>query len=76
MFKRHLEEIRSQGYAIDHGEHIPGSYCLSAIIRNVTGRGIASISISSGNFDKVKKHLDSLLQTAEVISHLVGFMGR
>lgn len=75
VFKKHLAEIRSQGYAVDRGEHIPGSYCISAIIRDATGRGIASISISSGSFDKAKGHLDNLLQTAEVISHLMGYMG-
>jgi len=76
VFKKSLREIRSQGYAIDYGEHIPGSYCISAIIRDGMGQGIGSISISSGNLDKIKEHLDQLLRTAEVISHLIGYMGR
>jgi len=75
-FKKHLAEIRTQGYAIDNAEHIPGSYCISALIRDTTGTGIASISISSGNQEKVKGYLDQLLQTAEVISHLMGYLGR
>ena len=76
VFKKQLAEIRSQGYALDNGEHIPGSYCISALIRDVTGGGIGSISISSSNQEKVKGHLNNLLQTAEVISYLMGYMGR
>jgi len=75
-FKKHLAEIRTQGYAIDYGEHIPGSYCISALIRDTTRSGIGSISISSGSLEKLKGYLELLLQTAEVISHLMGYMGR
>jgi len=76
VFKKQLAEIRAQGYAIDCGEHIADSYCISALIRDTTATGIGSISISSGSLEKVKGYLELLLQTAEVISHLMGHKGR
>ena len=73
VFKKHLEDIRKQGYAIDNAEHIPGSYCISALIRDSTGQGAGSISISSGDLEKIRGQLDNLVQTAEIISHLMGY---
>jgi IclR family KDG regulon transcriptional repressor len=72
LFKQHLAEIRSQGYAIDHQEHLPGVYCVAALIRGIDGDGIGSISISSGDLVKVKDHIQNLLQTAEILSHRMG----
>lgn len=73
LFKQHLAEIRSQGYAVDHQEHLPGVYCIAALIRGLDGDGIGSISISSGDLGKAKGYLQNLLQTAEIISHRMGY---
>jgi IclR family KDG regulon transcriptional repressor len=73
LFKQHLAEIRSQGYAVDHQEHLPGVYCVAALIRGKDGKGIGAISISSGDLRKVESHLQKLLQTAEILSHRMGY---
>lgn len=73
IFKQHLAEIRSQGYAVDHQEHLPGVYCISALIRGLHGDGIGSISISSRDLEKIRSYLQNLLQTAEIISHRMGY---
>jgi IclR family acetate operon transcriptional repressor len=75
-FKRHLSEIRSQGYAIDNAEHISGEYCIAALIKGEEGRGIGAISASSDDLGKISQHLDDLFETAEIISHLMGFRVR
>ena len=76
LFKRHLSEIRSQGYAIDNAEHISGEYCIAALIKGEEGRGIGGISASSDDLGKINQHLDDLFETAEIISHLMGFRAR
>jgi IclR family KDG regulon transcriptional repressor len=73
LFKQHLAEIRSQGYAVDHQEHLPRVYCIAALIRGLNGDGIGSISISSGDLAKARGYLQNLLQTAEIISHRMGY---
>ncbi len=72
-FKQHLREIRSKGYAIDNAEHIPNSYCISALINDSTGLGVGSISISSADIEKLKNQKENLKRTAEIISHLMGY---
>lgn len=71
-FRKHLLEICEQGYALDQEEHIPGSFCVAALIRGPGGQGLGAISISSGNPNKVKDFLSDLLHAAEVISHRMG----
>jgi len=76
LFKRHLSEIKSQGYAVDNAEHISGEYCIAALIKGEEGRGIGAVSASAHDLEKIKQHLDDLLETAEIISHLMGFRVR
>jgi DNA-binding IclR family transcriptional regulator len=73
LLYQHLAEIRSQGYATDNQETLPGVYCMGALVRDSEGRGIGAISITSNsNLEKIKEKLDDLLQTAEIISHAMG----
>ncbi len=76
LFKRQLAEIRSRGYAIDNAEHISGEYCIATLIKGEEGRGIGAISVSANDLEKIKRHLDDLFETAEIISHLMGFRVR
>ena len=73
LFGKHLNQIRAAGYAVDNQEHIPGSNCIGVLIRGVKGKGIGAISISAENVGKIQGHLKDLLQTAELISHHMGF---
>jgi IclR family KDG regulon transcriptional repressor len=43
----HLEKVRSQGYALDTGEHEVEVRCVAVPIFNISGRVLASISVSS-----------------------------
>ncbi len=43
---RELENIRSQGFAVDNEEHEVGVKCVAAPVRDNTGRVIAAVSIS------------------------------
>ena len=76
LFKRHLSEIKSQGYAVDNAEHISGEYCIASLIKGEEGRGIGAVSASAHDLEKIKQHLDDLFKTAEIISHLMGFRVR
>jgi len=76
LFKRHLSEIKSQGYAVDNAEHISGEYCIATLIKGEEGRGIGAVSASAHDLEKIKLHLDALFETAEIISHLMGFRVR
>jgi DNA-binding IclR family transcriptional regulator len=71
-FRKHLLEIREQGFALDQEEHIPGTFCIAGLIRGPGGQGLGAISISSNNPTKVRGFLGDLLHTAEVISHRMG----
>lgn len=75
-FKRHLSDIRSRGYAIDNSEYISGEYCIATLIKGEEGRGIGGVSASADDLEKIKRHLDDLFETAEIISHLMGFRAR
>lgn len=76
IFKRHLSEIRSLGYAVDNAEHISGEYCIATLIKGEEGRGVGALSASSDDLEKINGHLDDLFETAEIISHLMGFRVR
>ncbi len=47
--KKHLKEIKEQGYAIDEEEMEEGVCCTAAPIRNRDGKVIAAISVSGPN---------------------------
>lgn len=76
LFMRHLSEIKSQGYAVDNAEHISGEYCIATLIKGEEGRGIGAVSASAHDLEKIKQHLNDLFETAEIISHLMGFRVR
>jgi DNA-binding IclR family transcriptional regulator len=72
LLYQHLAEIRSQGYATDNQETLPGVYCMGALVRDSEGRGIGAISITSNsNLEKIKEKLDDLLQTNSSVMNLI-----
>jgi len=46
-FKSHLEEVKKNGFAIDHGEDIEGINCLGAPVFNEQGYPVAAIWITA-----------------------------
>ena len=75
--KKHLEEIRNKGYALDEIEHEDGIRCVAAPIYNLKGKVIASISVSGPVTCVTKERMPELtkevLKTAKNISHELGY---
>lgn len=76
--KKHLEEIRTQGFAIDDEENEIGIRCVAAPIRNGSGSVEAAVSISGPATRMTKAYIVETLknhvcETAWEISHKLGY---
>lgn len=75
---RHLELVRSQGFAIDDVEFEEGIRCLGAPIFNHTGQVTAAISISGPAYRLSNSRLQELsghvVKTSEAISSKLGYL--
>lgn len=70
MLREELAEIRKDGIAINREEEEPGVFGIaSAII--VDGKAAAAIGISGRALAPLMEHKDTVLHTAEVISHVL-----
>ena len=67
-----LAATRERGYAVDHAEHQPGSYCVAATIFDFRNRPIGAISLSGRAIEPLLVETDNLRHTAEVITHVCG----
>lgn len=65
VLRNNLEEVRSNGYAVDNMEHEFGVRCVAVPIFNSTGKIFASVSVSgpSPRFDP-----ETLIRDAQIIS--------
>lgn len=45
--KRELQQVRLQGYAVNHGEYVPEERCVAAPIKDSQGIAVAAISITA-----------------------------
>lgn len=68
-----LERITSRGYAVDREEIVPGLSCAAAPIRDVSGRVVAGLSMStpSYRFDETEV-APVVVKAAQRISHQLG----
>jgi len=76
--KRHLDRVRTEGFAIDDRELDEGIRCIAAPVRNESGRVMAAISIAGPSMRMTMQRLKSLREpinsvTAE-ISRKLGFL--
>ncbi len=75
--KKHLAEIRKNGYAFDELEHEEGIRCVAAPIFNMNGKVVASVSISGPimyvTLDRMPKLTEEVLKTAKNISYQLGY---
>lgn len=75
--KKHLAEIRDKGYAFDEIEHEEGIRCVAAPIFNMSGKVIASVSVSGPvlhvTLDRMPKLTEEVLKTAKNISYQLGY---
>ena len=76
-FMRELQEVRSQGYAIDNQENEPGVRCIAAPIRNHENKVIAAISLSTLvgriNDAQLEIFIEQLKQAALELSEQMGY---
>ena len=76
-FKKLLQKIKKQGYAIDHAEEIEGMHCLGAPIFNRKGLPIASIWITGPSIRIKQSDFESIGKDvrfhADKISKNLGF---
>lgn len=75
-----LEQIRCQGYAIDHGEHEDEVRCVAAPIFDRDGKAVAAISISGPalRLDPIAENQAMIAmasETAVKISNQLGYSG-
>lgn len=78
-FFRELEQVRSQGYAVDNGEFEASVRCVAAPIRDRTGKVIAAVSISAPSTRMpASLHNSSMaeqvVETAQLISQALGYI--
>lgn len=77
--KRHLAQIRKQGWAYSEGEWYEDSACIAAPIRDRTGRVVAGLSIvgPSGRMaaPRTNELISMVLRTAGDISLALGYEG-
>jgi DNA-binding IclR family transcriptional regulator len=66
-----LEATRARGYAIEQGEHMPGSCCIAAAVLDANARAIGAISISGRALEPLIADIAHLSRTAEMVSHLL-----
>lgn len=70
LFLRHLDSIRSNGFASDQEEMQVGLGCIAAPVFDSTGTAIAAVS-STGRPRETHQHVALVLQTAQAITQEV-----
>ena len=79
LLKKHLNKVKTQGYAIDDVEHEPELKSTAAPLKEHTGKVVAAISIAGPAYrmqdDKLfKKIIKSVVETADRISQKLGYI--
>ena len=79
-FRKHLKDVRNQGYAIDDEENEQGIRCVGAPIFDGKGRPVAAVSVSGSVFQVTKKVVHDVMKgevmaAAAEISRRLGFSG-
>src|SRR5467141_586647 len=75
--KTELRAVRSRGYAIDNEEKEPGLRCVSAPVRNDSGKLLAALSVSGPAFrvtrERVPEIAKAVMQAAGELSFELGY---
>lgn len=75
--EKHLEDVRTQGFAMDDEETYPGIRCVAALVRNFSGAVVGSISISGPTqritVERLNFYRDSVIAAAHKISTRLGY---
>lgn len=74
---KELEKIKLQGYALDDEECELGARCISAAIKDYTGKAVAGISVSGPITRMTMEYIDTIkntvMETARKISELLAY---
>ena len=77
QFRRELQKIRRQGYALDDEEAVMGARCVSAPILGSKGEAVAAVSVSGPvtrlSLSQVPTLADAVTNAARYISSAMGF---
>jgi IclR family transcriptional regulator, acetate operon repressor len=77
VFKRELERIRHNGYALDDQEHEEGVRCVAAPVRDESGQVVASLSVSGPvtrlSDRQVELIIPEVVESGEKLSSRLGF---
>jgi DNA-binding IclR family transcriptional regulator len=71
ILRTDMLETRQRGYAIDRGEHLPGTFCVAAPILDARQRPVAAIGISSNDLEKALNNIKEVRVSAEIIGHVL-----
>jgi DNA-binding IclR family transcriptional regulator len=75
--KTELRAVRARGYAIDNEEKEPGLRCVSAPVRNDSGKLLAALSVSGPAFrvtkERVPEIAKAVMQAAAELSNELGY---
>jgi DNA-binding IclR family transcriptional regulator len=66
-----LERIRDRGWSTEFRENSPTSCCVAVPILDAADRPAAAISLAGRSLELLEKDIGPVLETAEVISHLL-----
>ena len=76
--RKHLSQVREQGYAIDDEEILMGVKCVAAPILDTSGYAAAALSVvgpSDRVDDRCQYIIERVLETREEISRQMGYVG-
>ena len=80
QFRRELQKIQRQGYALDDEEAVPGARCVSAPILDSRGEAVGAVSVSGPvtrlSLAQVATLADAVTSAARSISIAMGFHAR
>lgn len=78
-FRRHLLDVKQQGYALDDEEWVPGVRCIAGPVRDVSGEVVAAISISAPGgrlpAERIGEVAAMVMRASAAISAGLGYRG-
>ncbi len=78
-YKKEVETVRKNGYAVDFGEHVITTNCLAVPIYDYTGKVMAAMSISGRDLfasHPIPEILDPMLEASAKLSKRMGYTKR
>jgi len=73
-----LRKIHGRGYSLDDEECELGTRCVAVPVRDYTGRIVAAMSVTGPSNrmtqEKIDAHIDSLIEAADGVSKLLGYV--